>query len=488
MKQLLKYSDPINYLLLLAFGFVFLLFFSEVTSPLTVAYSADSSIFMMMGKMFLNGKIPYVDFFDHKGPSLVLMESLGQIIVPYRSGVFLMQLLNLFLTLLVVYNSARLLVSRKYALVVCIAMLVFISRFFNMGNTTEELSLLPLFIVFYYTCKLILRKEKVTAKTAFIIGLCFSFLFWLRINNAGVIVATCIFFFFLYLVEQDYKSLTTLVLYFVLGQLPFAALYCGYFALHGGLYEMIYATFLFNFMYVESLFNFHSHHIWVNYLMLVILITGNILYYMKEKDYKIGLYSVVLFIISLLSMNVGPAYNHYFILASPAVILGVILVLYYCSNKIIQVLVLVATLLIFSRVLYQGYAHLMSVDGQARIDYTDSYSNMKYLLDQVPNEEKDRVYLYEVVSSVYPLLNMDTNYKYFVFQEWHSEIDPNILQDILNTMADDKNKPLWIVLQRFGELDENLSRYRNTSFVDVVKRDYHLYEHRGAYILYKLND
>ncbi len=130
----------------------------------------------------------------------------------------------------------------------------------------------------------------------------------------------------------------------------------------------------------------------------------------------------------------------------------------------------------------------MSVDGQARIDYTDSYNNMKYLLDQVPNEDKDRVYLYEVVSSVYPLLNMDTNYKYFVFQEWHSEIDPNILQDILNTMVDDKNKPLWIVLQRFGELDENLSRYRNTSFVDVVKRDYHLYDHRGAYILYKLND
>lgn len=488
MKHISKYIDYINYLALFVLGCVFILIFSNVASPLTEDYSADSSIFMAMGKMFLNGKVPYVEFFDHKGPSMILLQSLGQIFMPYRPGIFLLEVVNLFLVLLVVYKTSRLLVSRLSSVTTCLVFLVFISRFFNMGNTTEELSFLPLFITLYYTCKLIFKKELITPKVAFIMGLSFSFLFWLRINNAGVIVATCVFFFFLYLIEKDYKSLGTLILYFVIGQLPFTVLYCGYFWLNDGMYEMVYATFLFNFMYVDSLFNFQSQHTWVNYAMLILLIGGNIVYYLKEKNFKILAYSSILFVITLLSMNIGPAYNHYFLLACPVIVLGTILILYSSKHHLIQVILLVGTFVLLSIVFCIRYTHLKIADAKARIDYAESYKDFNYLLDQIPEKEKSRAYFYEVVTSIYPLLKIDTNYKYFVFQEWHGKVDPNIFKEIRETMTNVALRPQWVILQRYGDIETNLDRYKNVDFVDIIKQDYQLYDDRGPYILYKLKN
>lgn len=83
-----KTAFPFN-LFLLILSFVFVSIFCPVSSPITICYTGDSSIFMTMGRLFIDGKIPYVDFFDHKGPVIILIEAFGQIL-PHSEPVFLL--------------------------------------------------------------------------------------------------------------------------------------------------------------------------------------------------------------------------------------------------------------------------------------------------------------------------------------------------------------------------------------------------------------
>lgn len=487
LKEKKQYLDLIYYAILFVTSFAFLAIFSTVSSPFTVDYSADSSIFMAMGKMFLHGKIPYVDFFDHKGPSLILLQALSQLFDDYRLGTFILELINLFIALVLIYHTAKLLVCRKLALSLCMGVIFFLSRFFNKGNTTEELSLIPLLCVLYYSCKIYFKKEAITPTIAFIIGLSFSFLFWLRINNAGSIVACCIFLFIWTLTNKDYKSLKVLLIYFILGQIPFTLIYCSYFAYHDGLYEMIYATFLFNFLYVESLFNFSSPHTWVNYLITFVLSVGSILYYIKNKKLSIFIFSIVLLILTFITTNVGPAYNHYFILASPALIFGSLLILNFFNNKYTSIAILLLSCVLVINTLYKGYLYFKITTPKEENDYLVSYNQMSNLLEMIPKEDLNKIFYYEVVTSVYPLMHLDANYKYFVFQEWHGEIDPQIYADITKIM--EQEKPLWVITQkREGEGEDFLSFFQNKDFVKILNNNYHLHSISGPFMLYQLNN
>ena len=55
---------------------LFLLIFSWSTSPLYQTYGGDSPFFQIIGLGITQGKVPYVDLFDHKGPVPFFMNAL----------------------------------------------------------------------------------------------------------------------------------------------------------------------------------------------------------------------------------------------------------------------------------------------------------------------------------------------------------------------------------------------------------------------------
>lgn len=59
----------------------------------------DSAVFIAMGEMFLDGKIPYKDFFDHKGFVLIVIEAAGQLFIRGRDEIFILQIANLYFIL-----------------------------------------------------------------------------------------------------------------------------------------------------------------------------------------------------------------------------------------------------------------------------------------------------------------------------------------------------------------------------------------------------
>ena len=81
----MQYSIAIVIIMLLSAGFVY--YFSGTTSPVIPDYYGDdSAVFQVVGKAWTNGKIPYIQAFDHKGPFIFFVEALGYLIGNYGPG------------------------------------------------------------------------------------------------------------------------------------------------------------------------------------------------------------------------------------------------------------------------------------------------------------------------------------------------------------------------------------------------------------------
>ena len=63
-------------------SFIFLTLFSIATNPFANISFGDSAIFSYVGKRWAEGCVPYVDYFDHKGPLIFFIDCVGQYVFP----------------------------------------------------------------------------------------------------------------------------------------------------------------------------------------------------------------------------------------------------------------------------------------------------------------------------------------------------------------------------------------------------------------------
>ena len=87
---------------------VFLLICSRASSMILKTYGDDSDIFVMLGKLTKDGMVPYKEFFDHKGPFIILVEYLAFLLPNYKVGLFVIELLFITATLMAEYNIFKL--------------------------------------------------------------------------------------------------------------------------------------------------------------------------------------------------------------------------------------------------------------------------------------------------------------------------------------------------------------------------------------------
>lgn len=488
-KKLIK-KNEIYVLLLIVFIFLIGMFiFSKYTSPLyPYDYGYDSAIFTLMGKGINNNKIIYKDLFDHKGPLLFFIEALGYYIGKFN-GIFLLQCLSGILNLIFIYGIWKMLKNNKFKqkiIDLIFVFITFISIFFYTfegGNLSEEYSLPFILCCLYLFTKYAIKSKKDIKHPysySLIYGICFTSLALIRINNAITVISGVLSIIIYLIYKKEIRNLLMNILFGIIGCLIIALPFIIYFYNHSALYEMIYATFIYNFKYVGSIGHNDILSNLDKNLILYIPLILSLLFIIKSIKSKNNysfldfiLHIIVLFnIISLLIANTFP---HYFTIYIPVFII-VILKYWNWNIKSIKTILLLALIIIY---IYNCLNNFIKYDLQefTNDNYKEKYMTIKNDLKLIPNDEKNYVIGYNIPAAYYLIGDILPCYKYYIHQEWWSISNPNIKIEFLKWL--ENNKVLWLITLPDEDCEE---------INKIILNNYEL-KHSNDYInVYRLNN
>ncbi|SDC00142.1 hypothetical protein SAMN04487864_101381 [Succiniclasticum ruminis] len=127
------------------------------SNPFSLINVGDSSVYVYIAKVIINGGMPYRDTFDHKGPLIYLIDALG-LMLDEKTGIWIVELFSIYITFLFVFKMAHLLQCNEFLSCFIITLGIFILLiYFQGGNLTEEYACafiaisLYYFLLFFYT-------------------------------------------------------------------------------------------------------------------------------------------------------------------------------------------------------------------------------------------------------------------------------------------------------------------------------------------------
>ncbi len=390
-------------LFIVATLFVFL--FSSTTSPLYEHYPfwfhGDSGIFQEMGVCLLQGGTPYVDLFDHKGPILWFIQAFSIWISP-KCGLMLVQSIFLFFTLIVWYKSTLLLTERQIpSIITTIFGLLFLLAFYERGNMCEEWSLpfisFPIYLYLKRWKSEPYSKQPIFDHTdTFIMGLCVGILAMIRLNNTAPIIGFALWHFIRCIQQKEYRRMWIDVI-LIIGGMAIIFVFCATFYLikagWTGVYEMIYGTFIFNFLYMNGI---GTRYDFITKMQFYIPIIGffliSIIFYFKNKKFvDISVPIFFSYIATLFAIG-RFYYGHYLIICVPLFILSTCFI-YDSSLKksIITYIILCCIIIECSRVSI-GPLDLLVYRFTKTPPHTERHEGFHRFVTSLPEEEQHSIY------------------------------------------------------------------------------------------------
>jgi len=282
----------------------------------------DGSLFLFFGRSILEGKVPYRDLWDHKGPVLYFINAFALFISSNSIwGIWAVEIVHLLTCTIVLFNILKINFSQKTAFLGSLFFLSAFSAFIQGGNFTEEFSLLPILLSAYLLCK---SNHGITRTIALIIGALFGFVFFLRPNNIGFYLSL-ILVLTLSIFKRNHP-ISTLV-YLFSGLVAITGLVFLYFDINQAIPDFIDQLFMRNFFYsvaystmperIQGLFkSFLNYPVW-----LIIPVIGLILSIAQNQANNTLLKKVLIINLplELLLLSVsGRFFPHYYLCILPA--------------------------------------------------------------------------------------------------------------------------------------------------------------------------
>ncbi len=287
----------------------------------------DSSVFAYIGKEMAEGKIPYRDLFDHKGPVLYLIQYLGYRITPGRfTGIWILEIVNMLVTLLVLRPVCSEASERRT--VGCLALFmtfVFCGHaVYEGGNFTEEYALpwisaaAAVFFPFFRTGKY--RKRDIV-----LLGACFSAVFLLRANMISIWLVFIPAVFIILIRQKRCSEILKCLGLFLLGcMLAFGPILL-FFAVNNALEDFWNCYLVFNVVYSDEVSLGLTGMLKLTASFLLKLWPGMLaaaFSVIKRKKDPIRWLNLLYLVVSLLMAEMsGRDYPHYLISVLPALVI-----------------------------------------------------------------------------------------------------------------------------------------------------------------------
>ena len=231
------------FIFVVLFGFAFWLSLSTRFFFGLRDYGHDAGLFAYVGYAITQGKALYTQAWDNKGPLLYMIEALG-ILINYSHGIYFLELLALFGTVVFLYKTAGLFVSRGVALPCAVVSMLSLITTLEGGNLSEEYALPFTALAFYLIAKYLRSGLRLKAVEMMLVGMCISAVFLLRMNILAFLCVAVLGVIVVLLKEKNYKELGKVFLFAFLGFAIFTAPFVIYLAAKGSLKACIDSAYL----------------------------------------------------------------------------------------------------------------------------------------------------------------------------------------------------------------------------------------------------
>lgn len=469
-----------------------MLFFCAWTSPLYLYnYGGDNAIFMLIGKGITEGKICYKELFDHKGPIMFFIQALGWKIAG-RTGVWIIETIFTIVSVGLIIKICGLMSSK--ALLPLISTAAVYLYLFGGGDLCENYCMPFIYFCVYLTAKYCFTESTTHPPLyAFIYGICFGIIAFIRVNNA-VVICSCILFVAIDLViNKSFKNLLLNLAAGLGGIVVITIPICIYFYRNDALYDMIYATFLHNWLYAQTVAHvslFSSLKTFVEQIILFAPLIFSVIVWFKNFRKTNEKFSMAMFVTTCMCIVLMIFVNmsgHYFTPTVPVFTLAVAIrypnfiiedvrkegVRNYINNKKMLPLLLV----MFVYFLLSSYRAAIPIYKVYLTDIaSDRYEEVQKCIQVIPENERDSVIGYEIATTWYLDSEITPCYKYYSMQHWWSTPQNDVNGDFVQYV--ESEHPLWLITPKNVE-DEKLNAIIDNEYKLMTVGVYDYYRYCG---------
>lgn len=431
-----------------------LLLFSLWTSPFyRLWYGCDASFFTLVGRGILEGKVPYRDFFDLKGPYFFFVEALGQLFAHDRLGAFIIQVPFAFASLVLVYELCLLFITKKKAIFVMIVYLWGNITTLWGGNTLEEFAL-PLSLgCLYIVLNRIIRHNQTFSDLPFsvitILGLCLGIDIFSKISVGAPIFGIIAAILYTDISTKNFRKLLLRIVYVLLGVALAALPVIIYFGLNSSLSDMIFCVFKLGFSRGTDYYESFS-------ITWELKLSGCVAAFMFAVLHRGRLrreFSVMLMAMSAatwLLLHLGTPFYYYFTTVYPALLLAIILFIKIYDPIILfenyrQALCLALFFIYLCYYVPTGLDTVRTVFYGRSFESAEEYQhNAESIATLIPEFERDSVFSFMIDMQMFEATDMMPCCRYVVNLPFFIDLYPQALTDILEML--DNEPPKWLII------------------------------------------
>lgn len=414
----------------------------------------DSSIFIYFGYGLHNGKIPYVDMVDHKGPLLWTIQWIGLLLGDLKmEGIWLLEWIAMSVNMLCLYRCARLFQLEK---IICAGAAVLASipliHLLQGGNFSEEWAL-PFILISVYIFLDYFLNEQLNWFRVIICGSCFGAVLLIRANEIGVWIGFIVVVLLRMIFRRQWEEIGKCILGFSVGVCIVFVPYLIYYGANDAIDEMWRWSFAENVQYVEKgggIFSTHTIKYFFGldkmlYMPMAIMIP--LLLLKKRFDWIWG--SVFTYICSLILCTMGGrTFPHYAIVMIPCLIIPISYILQEITFFV-------------GKYQYIVFLALLMVLGKIELIDSIQDHNANIARNFTADENNDSVvqYILDNTKKTDPILVMSLNAYYYDATQRFANT-PNFIQHFMydddyslyNTVVKDIRKapPKLVIMRKYN--------------------------------------
>lgn len=307
---------------------LFILLIASKSSPLYPFNDwCDTNAFFTMGKGLFNGKVPFKDLFEQKGPLLYLIYGIGYLISNTTFfGVFILEVISSTIFLYISHKIINLYLEEKYSYLILplFALFLYTAPSFTHGSSCEEFCL-PFIMYSLYELLKYTKTKQITNKKIYIVGIMAGLIFTTKYTALGINFAFMLYLFVSLLKEKNYKKAFQAPFIYIAGMLTPIIPWIIYFGINNGLNDFFNVYIFTNLMsYTNTKVNIITKiftcfenfikNLYANKIIIFILFLSIILPLLNKKI-KLSEKKAILtsLICSILFIYIGGIYFIYYI-------------------------------------------------------------------------------------------------------------------------------------------------------------------------------